>query len=126
MWSAQCVDSWSPTSQCMNLDGDSFFSYHKDTAPAAVMDNDGTILWLTCMEIEEQSLTLVLAEEEEGVREQHKHLSASGTATDWQSFTALHPFTSLPLGKCCFAQQTNDGPWLVIAHSCLLKHSIYI
>lgn len=42
-----------------------------------LMANDG-ISWLTCMETKEQSLTIVLAEEEEGACEQQKHLSASG------------------------------------------------
>lgn len=62
----------------MNFDGYSFFSCCRDTVPTVVKGNDGMISWPTCVEMEEQSLTLVWAEEEEGAREQEEQLSAGG------------------------------------------------
>lgn len=79
-----------------------------------------------CIEIEEWSLTVVLAEEEEGACEHQKQLSASGAEPQAASVTALSAFTSPPLGKYCTAQQTNYGPWLVTAYSYFLKLPIFI
>lgn len=102
-----------------------FFSCFRDPVASVVKGNDGAISWSTYMEIEERSLALVWLKK----RKEHvSNRSSSLPVVFSQGLLVLHSTASLHISS--FGQvllcTTNDDLWLVIAHSCLLKHSVFI